>query len=154
MFICSPCCSSHLHPSKNTHKNDSQLSKIKSARRLLFILAHEGRFFNSETRRSVLPRLRLCCEQTSYLLPFGTKLHQRRFFELWGFGWMKKVKKRGRKEASRGASLIIITADWQSRTVGADSARQPNQKAHLLLVSLNDEPLIWINGPPLLGSRS
>lgn len=66
----------------------------------------------------------------------------------------EKVKKRGRKEASQGASLIIITADWQSRTVGADLARQANQKAHLLLVSLNDEPLIWINGPPLLGSRS
>lgn len=53
----------------------------------------------------------------------------------------------GRKEAIQGAPLIIITADWQRRPVRTDSARQPNQKPHLLLVSLNNEPLIWINGP-------
>lgn len=57
-------------------------------------------------------------------------------------------KEEGRKKVIQGAPLIIITADWQSRSVRTDSARQPNQKAHLLLVSLNNEPVIWINGPP------
>lgn len=57
-------------------------------------------------------------------------------------------KDEGRTEAIQGAPLIIITGDWQSRPVRTDSARQPNRKAHLLLVSLNNEPVIWINGPP------
>lgn len=63
-------------------------------------------------------------------------------------------KDEGRQEAIQGPPLIIITANWQSRSARTDSARQPNQKAHLLLVSLNNEPVIWINGPCWLWLRS
>lgn len=51
-------------------------------------------------------------------------------------------KKRWGKGQIRIVSLIIITVGWQSEGASKDSARQPKQKAHLLLVSLNNEALI------------
>lgn len=102
---------------------------------------------NQETTRLHLQKR--ARNETFGLLNLCRKL---RFVSAAGVLYLKKQSRWGcgsmRGERIQGAPLIIITAQWQSRPLRTDSARQPEQRAHLLLVSLSNEPLIWINGPP------